>query len=499
MRAGLNPGLLSGLLGLLFLAACGRGDNSTEPTTPSLTKVVAQRLTNLTAADIEVPAPTPERMELTQELLQTRVHGGEFRDLAFKDLATLGKGAVLPLAQWARDGSLDNALRQAAVELLGVLAQEPSGAAASERLLGLTTTATEPWLRAHAAWRLRDSHSDHVLPRLVLRLNYESDPEAFLWVASSLARGGCLAGLGGLMDLASRGDERATRTQAEITWIEEQLGDSAARLLQRWTSSEASALPLAAPSEAQLSEIWSLVQDLSGDTFALRPVDDARYILSNLGPWCARELAAALWDTDPYVRLHVAQVLERMGPRARETEMSLVVALTEVQVAPAVAEALGSVGSPRSLEPLLAASQANQPHELRVAAVRGLGDLGLPGALDAIQKLFRELKDPSQSHVQDLRLASAKALVQLGSGDEAITWLLQQMKHGPGNNNAEQALELWLANGASTSRLGFEAALILWQAQSDPPGSIPSTERARSRRTTRGQQLSQVLDSLIAP
>ena len=499
MRAGLNPGQLGGLLGLLFLASCGRGDNSTEPTIPSLAGVVAERLANLTAADTEAPVPTTERMELTQELLQTRVHGGEFRDLAFKDLASLGKAAVLPLAQWARDGSLDNALRQAAVELLGVLAQEPSGAAASERLLDLTTTATEPWLRAHAAWRLGTSHSDHVLPRLVLRLNYESDPEAFLWVASSLARGGCLAGLGGLMDLASRGDERATRAQAEITWIEEQLADSAAKLLQRWSSSEASALPLAAPSEAQLSEIWSLVQDLSGDTFALRPVDDARYILSHLGPWCARELAAALWDTDPYVRLHVAQVLERMGPRARETEMALVVALTEVQVAPAVAEALGSVGSPRSLKPLLAASQADQPHELRVAAVRGLGDLGLPGALDTIQKLFRELKDPSQEHLQDLRLASAKALVQLGSGDEASTWLLQQMEHGPGNSDAEQAIGLWLTKGTAGGRLGFEAALRHWQAQSDPPGSIPSAERARSRRTARGQQLSQVLDSLIAP
>lgn len=499
MRAGLNPGQLGGLLGLLFLASCGRGDNSTEPTIPSLAGVVAERLANLTAADTEAPVPTTERMELTQELLQTRVHGGEFRDLAFKDLASLGKAAVLPLAQWARDGSLDNALRQAAVELLGVLAQEPSGAAASERLLDLTTTATEPWLRAHAAWRLGTSHSDHVLPRLVLRLNYESDPEAFLWVASSLARGGCLAGLGGLMDLASRGDERATRAQAEITWIEEQLADSAAKLLQRWSSSEASALPLAAPSEAQLSEIWSLVQDLSGDTFALRPVDDARYILSHLGPWCARELAAALWDTDPYVRLHVAQVLERMGPRARETEMALVVALTEVQVAPAVAEALGSVGSPRSLNPLLAASQAGQPHELRVAAVRGLGDLGLPGALDTIQKLFRELKDPSQEHLQDLRLASAKALVQLGSGDEASTWLLQQMEHGPGNSDAEQAIGLWLTKGTAGGRLGFEAASRHWQAQSDPPGSIPSAERARSRRTARGQQLSQVLDSLIAP
>ncbi|MAE45803.1 MAG: hypothetical protein CMJ86_02830 [Planctomycetes bacterium] len=499
MRAGLNPGQLGGLLGLLFLASCGRGDNSTEPAIPSLAGVVAERLANLTAADTEAPVPTTERMELTQELLQTRVHGGEFRDLAFKDLATLGKAAVLPLAQWARDGSLDNALRQAAVELLGVLAQEPSGAAASERLLDLTTTATEPWLRAHAAWRLGTSHSDHVLPRLVLRLNYESDPEAFLWVASSLARGGCLAGLGGLMDLASRGDERATRAQAEITWIEEQLADSAAKLLQRWSSSEASALPLAAPSEAQLSEIWSLVQDLSGDTFALRPVDDARYILSHLGPWCARELAAALWDTDPYVRLHVAQVLERMGPRARETEMALVVALTEVQVAPAVAEALGSVGSPRSLKPLLAASQADQPHELRVAAVRGLGDLGLPGALDTIQELFRELKDPSQEHLQDLRLASAKALVQLGSGDEASTWLLQQMEHGPGNSDAEQAIGLWLTKGTAGGRLGFEAALRHWQAQSDPPGSIPSAERARSRRTARGQQLSQVLDSLIAP
>ena len=55
-------------------------------------------------------------------------------------------------------------------------------------------------------------------------------------------------------------------------------------------------------SDAQLREVWDLVLDMSGETFQLRPVDDARYVLSRLGPWCAREVASALTDEDPWLR-----------------------------------------------------------------------------------------------------------------------------------------------------------------------------------------------------
>lgn len=467
------------------------------PTTPTLGPVVSTRLADLVPASIESPAPTPESLDWTMGLLQTRVHGGEYRDLALEDLAAMGQGAVLPLAQWARDTSLDNALRQAALELLGELAKNPDGAAASERLLQIASDAPEPWLRAHAAWRLGHSDSDHVLPRLVLRLKYESDPEAFLWVASSLARGGCLAGLAGLTDLAGRKDGRAARAQAELTWIEENLGASATQLQSQWNSSEASALPLAPPSDAQLFEIWSLVEDLSGDTFALRPVDDSRYVLGNLAPWCAREVALALLDEDPFVRLHVAQILERMGPRARETEPQLIAILAEPGVAPAAAEALGSVGSPTCLAPLLAATTPSQPHELRVAAVRGLGDLGLPGALGPMQTLFRELAQPSQSHAQDLRLASARAMVQLGQGTEAAPWLAQQLLDHPRSQDVEETLALWLVRGNEETRLGFSEALIKWQSLADPPASIPNAERAQNRRKARAQGLIESMASLI--
>lgn len=482
---------------LTLLAACGTEGPPEVQAPPTLAPIVQQRLADLAAAPTAAPAPTPETLELTEGLLQTRVHGGQFKDMAFDDLSAMGKDAILPLAQWARDTSVDVALRQAAVELLGVLAQEPDGAGASERLLGLATDARESWLRAHAAWRLGGSHSDHVVPRLVLRLKYEGDPEAFLWVASSLARNGCLAGLSGLIDLASRGDERGARAQGEIAWIEKELGDTSAKLLRRWNTSEASALPLAPPSDAQLFEVWSLVKDLSGDTFALRPVDDARYILSQLAPWCAREVALALLDQDAYVRLHVAQVLERMGGRARETEGDLIRVLAEPGVAPAAAEALGSVGSPACLEPLLAATQESQPHELRVAAVRGLGDLGLTEALAPIQSMFTELGAPGPTPLHDLRMACANALVQLNAGDDAITWLLGRLQQGSSSSDAEPLVEQWLMGGARDSRLGFPAALKEWQAFADPPGSIPGADRARRRRDSRAEKLLGRIDALL--
>ena len=52
-------------------------------------------------------------------------------------------------------------------------------------------------------------------------------------------------------------------------------------------------------------------------------------VLSRLGPWAATEISAALADVDAHVRLHCAQVLERMGPRASSAGPALLRALAE--------------------------------------------------------------------------------------------------------------------------------------------------------------------------
>lgn len=485
----LGPGLQA--LALAVLASACKEAPPVPAGPPRLGPIVETRLAALAAHELaEVPAAPVELAEETLAMLETRVHGGQFADLVLEDVRALGAQAIAPLASQALDPRLEAAQRAAALELLAAL-QRPE---AAERLLALTTTAPEPWVRAHAAWRLASAGSDHVVPRLVLRLKYEKDPDAFLWVASTLARLGSLAGLGGLIELAGREDARASTAAGELAFLEEQLGMAPQQALAQWDSPEAESLALPLPSEAQVLEVWSLVEDLSGDTFALRPVDDARYILCRLGGWCAHEVSQALLDQDPWVRLHSAQVLELMGPRARAVEGSLRHVLAEPGVAPAAAEALGRVGGPASLPDLIDATSMGTPHELRVAAVRALGVLALPEGLPTIQALFDDSTQPG-----DLRMAAARSLVSLDQGQQAAAWLVERLAEGPDASEAEVALGAWLQREAAATRTGFGAALKQWETRSDPPGTIPSTERAIERRQLRATDLAQQLSGLLAP
>ena len=134
------------------------------------------------------------------------------------------------------------------------------------------------------------------------------------------------------------------------------------------------ARPLHARAGPAPRELWRLVSDLSGEHFQLRGVDDARFILSRLGPWSAAEFAAALEDDDPYVRLHVAQVLERMGPVAAPRAASrrrCWTGATPWRAPPRRPWRRSPRGPPRPPSP--PASTGTPPHEVRVALVRGSG------------------------------------------------------------------------------------------------------------------------------
>ena len=467
-----------------------QGPRRTPPALGAVARPRAAALHEAAPAAV-LPVPPEDAPEATRAMLETRVHGGQFRDLVFEDLQSLGNGAVPALTAHALDTRLSGDLRAAAVELLGAVGSE----AAANRLLTLTRDSSEPWLRAHAAWRLASCGSDHVVPGLVLRLKYEKDPDAFLWVASTLGRLGCLAGLGGLLELAARDDGRAGQAAAELAAVVEPLGVPAEEALRLWSGIDAEALPLPPPSDAQLREVWDLVLDMSGETFQLRPVDDARYVLSRLGPWCAREVASALTDEDPWLRLHCAQVLETMGPRARGVEGELLRVLDEPGVGAAAAEALGRVGSPSAVPALVERIGEGTGHELRVGAVRALGTLGLPEGAGALRTLFEELTEPGAP--QDLRMAAATSLVGLGEGDGAAGWLNERLAGRTDPSEAEVALGHWLRGGAAGTRVGFPEALAAWNEHADPPGALPNTERAIARRQARARTLAALLPGLL--
>lgn len=475
-------------LGLCLLASLlGACADPAPPLAPAyeLGPVLHQQQAALSASLDLGSLPEAADIEQVRGLVYTRAKGdARFRELPLEDIANLGASAIAPLATVLLDDTLDATERVAAAGLLGHL----DSPLAAERLLERIENSTQPWMRSWCAYHLAQTTQDHVLPRLLLRLKYEQDHEAYCWIAVALANLNNFTGLAGLIDLAGRsGTPAQASATGELQALGERLQLEPTEILSQWHSLEATRLPQHTPSEALRARIWEWVSQLSGEHFQLRGVDDALYILERLGPWAALEIAPALGDEDIYVRLHVAQALERMGTRASLAGPALLRALQEPRLAPAAAEALGRVGVPEAKTALLELLQSTQDYELQVAIARALGRLGLAGTTQPLLELFEASLELGQ---EDLRLTCAAALVLLGQGDRMAAYLLGVLQvGGPPSAAAATALETWLVRGAAESRTGFTLALATWRGQDPPPGSIPSSEKAAARRANRALQL----------
>ncbi|MDA1266068.1 MAG: HEAT repeat domain-containing protein [Planctomycetota bacterium] len=485
------------LLCLLPLCACGGGTETagTDTVEPfALSPVVAERLAQLEA---EVPTPDTaqpldqDRLEDLSGLLEVVAEGDPgFTEIALTEVReAFGPGAIPHLAAALRDPNRDWQKRSAAASLLAGLDHRQ----ATEHLLAALEGAPEAWLRQHAAFHLSTTSADWVVPRLIKRLKYENDHETFIWLAVTLAHFHNYAGLDALFDLAVRGQTDSVRTQAQaqLDSLAQAVSLSPEELRRRWNSADARQLPQPTPSPALHLELWRLVQAMNDDTIQLRGVDDARYVLSRLGPWAAAEVSRALADDDFHVRLHSAQVLERMGARAYASGPMLLRALGEPLLAPNVAEALGRVGFPGARPALEERAGVDQPHELRVACVRALGRLGIPDSLTVVEDAFAD-GNPS-----DLRMAAATSLVLFDRGDAAAAWLTAEMTGTHDAPSAELALETWLVRGVDRGRTGFDGALTAWRAElAAPPGVTPSLALLAERRAKRAADLTARLTAL---
>jgi HEAT repeat protein len=486
------------LLGLVLLAgACTGGDSSDpEPKSFALGPVVATHIERLEAEMGEAPALPPAEEGDGEEIdgLVEMLAGGDhqFRPLALAAISQdFGPRAIPRLAAALGSTARPWQERAAASELLAAL-DHP---AATQRLLEQLESAPEAWLRRWCAYHLIRTSGDWIVPRLLKRLKYEKDHEAFIWLAVALAKFDNYSGLDGLLDVSRRGATEAIRAQAQeqLQALADELELSPDELHRRWNSIDAEGLPQPEPSAALRLEVWRLVAAMGDDTIQLRGVDDARFVLCRLGPWAAVELSPALADEDLHLRLHTAQVLERMGARASAAGPALLRALAEPLLAPNVAEALGRVGYPPARAALEARTEPGVPHELRVACVRALGRLGLVESLPVLRARFE-----AQDEAADLRMAAATALVLLDQGDLVASWLIEQLgDSGADPPAAEIALETWLARGLDQGRTGFEAALEAWRALIGPPGITPGLEEMQARRDRRAESLAERVGALL--
>ncbi|MBI5434678.1 MAG: HEAT repeat domain-containing protein [Planctomycetes bacterium] len=450
--------MMRGLAGVwLCLAACAPASKPAPPPY-ALEPVVARELAALEIEVAREPAPRVQNgpaLELSEarDLLGAVVGSeGKLRLAALDDLKQLGERVVPALRTELVANDDDPALRAAAVEALAEIATPSAIDALLERLERARREADpEPWMRAHCAWRLPLAKADWSADRLLLALKYESDYETVIWLARSLEANGSLAGVVGL-DVIARGPnaERA----AEATSV-----------LQAWAGARGLAGPaelLAAyhggafvdreePNPASVRArlaTWKRIQSLS--EWQLRGVDDARFVLVQSGPSAVDALARALHDENRYVRVHAAQVLERMGPRARAAVDPLLDALRERGLAPQAARALGRLGEARARPALAAELDRSRPFEVRVAAARALADLGADGVEDSLQPLL----DPATP--TDLRYASASALLSV---------------RGFGDAGAELELVAAAIAANAAEAPPFEATIERWLARAGEPAA----------------------------
>ncbi len=482
------------VLAALALGACSPPEDVAPAPTPdaldAIEAPVFEAVVNLQIARLEATvdragteqrrAPEDGEPEALAEWVATAE--SEMRDVALEDASTLNDDALPALRAIVEDGELEPALRNAALYVTFAIGTPD----ALGTVVTVLESAPEAWRRSYAAWLLGQSDDDRFLLRMLLAMRYEKDPETVVWLTDALARCGNFAGLEGLARVASGSDrsaELARGKQQELVARADLGVDDIDSLRRLWTSAAAHEALTREPSDALRLAAWRELRELSSERFQLRGVDDARFALCRTGPWGARLVAQALADADPYIRLHAAQVLERMEARARPVADALVPLLLDARTAHAAAEALGAIGNPASLPFLRAALGAHRPHELRVAAARGLARLGDAAAAPDLRAIVAD-----ETESLDLRLAAAGALAVCDFDRTAVALLVTGLEDPLGDpQDCEVALERWLVASANEEDGELSKLLDAWNALTGPPALLRTREDTLDRLTARAE------------
>jgi HEAT repeat protein len=453
------------LCATVLLAGCDPGSSGTEPRSsppPPLSPVVAGAL-EAHAGELEALAdpgdalqPDPVLLRRARELSRLAAESADaFRDAAKSDLVRIGpdpQATADALAAVILDEEVPGEHQRMALEALAQVDADAAGA----HLVGLMKLGHQPWIRSHCAWHLGQRAEQHRVPELILQLRYEKDHETAVWIAWALAQNHCYAGLDALYNVSSDGSSPfAEQARGILAELAAELGlEDASQLHRAWfDGDQAGVLPEVFLEPRTEAVLWRWIARLN--SFQLRPVDDTRFIFERCWAPAADLLAEALFDESSYVRLHVAQCLQRMGPRAQRARVPLERALGLPDTAPWVAEALGSLGDPSVRLLLEARLGPEHPPELRVAAARGLAYLGLPESLGALRAAL------DQAPFVELEQGLLEAQVYVGAGDEVVERLVEFLDRE------------WIEPATTERALGF---LIDQWVSEDRPGSAEVRE-----------------------
>ena len=422
----------------LGLTACSPASNDgpdapTDPAPPALAPVAERAMATLGDFDgfsiaaeglDDIPAGDPPS---TDDEARDAVRGlteyaasvsGRDRELAMADLVALGDRAVIPAYEVAVDRELSPVQRMTAVDLLVELDSEASIESLFRAQRDCTNFPDSAYVRARAAWRLGELAREETVPQLTLRLKYETDPEAIVWLTWALARMGSLAGYAGVVEMVDTWnlseELRATIAQ-HASELGERYGAATPHALLELWNEPGEDFPWAERGDAYDLAIWNWVERL--EEYDLRVIDEARFLLPRLDRHGADLLADCLVDEGLYRRIHAAQCIGRMDGRARHRIGDVIAALNRPDIAERALEALAGIGGEEARLALENRLLAHRPPEIRITAAFALGALGDPASIQALEAAWPA---PDTLGAREIEQAIAIALAKLGRHDEML-------------------------------------------------------------------------------
>ena len=352
-------------LALLLLAGCGE-DHAGEAPLPRQTPVLDQALSRTRESILpSIPAPVLANWE---EILEASALPGRIGKKAHQQLNGL------------------EAIRRDSILLAFVETK------------GLPTE-----IRRSAYSRLAKDGGPGILPRLLLRLRYEKDAISSVEIARGLLRHGNGAGFEAIRNIVRNpfgfnmyAQDANGALLAELPPLPDE-GPSAtpwSRFLVLETAWE-NRLPLPtfpAPAiEGPLeAEVWAMASRLQSQP--LRPVDEARFVLSRMGGEVIPILITLAEDEDRYLREHALQILAWLGRGGGSWSSihkfnlaeKLAVSLLDPSIRTRALEALGATSAPGA-EAVILPWLVGGNREERTAAADAILRCGSPAGIETVR------------------------------------------------------------------------------------------------------------------
>jgi len=290
----------------------------------------------------------------------------------------------------------------------------------------------EPGVRARAAWLCARTGQAILQLPLLLALKDERDPDTVVWLAGALLDLGNDAGAAWLTAAIddARTAERAGALAIEAlrvrkvelpdapTW--DQLRTELRRLTNAWRTTGAPSLPNAPEPDPEELERRLAAHLITPAGWQLRPVDEARFVLRNLGRRGVPMMARMVLDQGHHPRTMPLEELANLGQSASSAADAVLPLLGDTASCADAIRTLGEIGAPAHapyLRPFLDDPQS----ELRTAAAMALGKLRDAPSRARIQKLLRDAGE-----TRDVRVAAAFGLCCFGDDAEAAAYLAER-------------------------------------------------------------------------